>query len=119
MFLQQSMRATFAALSMTTVCNHISKQTLEIVPDSGATAHMLILEEFFEGDYQRCTDVSVLMGDGTRVPVHGIGIACISIGIVCVSSYGFVCVSIIGIVCISSVGGGALPSSLDCEAQFA
>lgn len=56
-----------------------AKHLLEIIPDSGATAHMLMSEEFFEGDYTRCEDVFVLMGDGTKIPVIGIGTARIKI----------------------------------------
>ena len=52
---------------------------LEMIPDSGATCHMFKSIEFFEGDYTKCIDVFVLMGDGTKIPVEGIGTARIKI----------------------------------------
>ena len=50
-----------------------------IVPDSGATSHMLRNRSDFEDDYVRCTDVFVLMGDNSEIPVLGYGIARVKI----------------------------------------
>jgi hypothetical protein len=47
----------------------------QIVPNSGATAHMLNELDDFGKDYKQCCDVFVYMGDGTPVPVHGYGTA--------------------------------------------
>ena len=44
-----------------------------IIPDSGATLTMRKHQRDFEDDYQACSDVFVLMGDGSRIPIHGYG----------------------------------------------
>lgn len=47
----------------------------EIVPDSGVTSHtrIYIYISVFENNYVACTDVLVLIGDGTKIPVLGYG----------------------------------------------
>ena len=45
----------------------------DIIPDSGATSTMRKHRRDFEDDYQACTNVFVLMGDASRVPVAGYG----------------------------------------------
>lgn len=51
---------------------HVRKH---IIPDSGATSHMRIHKHDFEpGSYVSCSDVFVLMGDGSEVPVAGYGV---------------------------------------------
>lgn len=47
-----------------------SHRKLEMVPDSGATAHMFHSLEFFEIDYKRCKNVFVMMDDGNKVKVR-------------------------------------------------
>ena len=56
------------------VCSaNTPKPKRQIVPDSGATTHMLTDRDDFGEDYKQCRDVFVYMGDGTPVPVHGYG----------------------------------------------
>ena len=50
-----------------------------IVPDSGATSHILHNRSDFEDDYVRCTDVFVMMGDNSEISVLGYGTARIKI----------------------------------------
>lgn len=63
--------------------NDFSEDTDEydkIVPDSGATAHMLkYLLYFVGGDYRRCKNSFVILGDSKQVPVLGYGTARIKI----------------------------------------
>ena len=56
-----------------TKCTTKNIPSRQIVPDSGATAHMLTEEDDFGDDYKKCRDVFVYMGDGTPVPVQGYG----------------------------------------------
>ena len=49
--------------------------TDEIVPDSGATTHKRRNRSDFEDDYVTCTDVFVLMDDGSEIQVLGFGTA--------------------------------------------
>ena len=46
-----------------------------IIPDSGGTLTMRKHQRDFEDDYQAYSDVFVLMGDGSRIPVHGYGMS--------------------------------------------
>ena len=52
--------------------NHC-KNVRKLVIDSGATCHMRICCEDFEDDYRRSDKAFVLMGDGSKVPVLGVG----------------------------------------------
>ena len=45
----------------------------DIIPDSGSTSTMRRFRCDFENDYQACSNVFVLMGDASRVPVAGYG----------------------------------------------
>ncbi|OEU11655.1 hypothetical protein FRACYDRAFT_244773 [Fragilariopsis cylindrus CCMP1102] len=54
-----------------TKCTTKNIPSRQIVPDSGATAHMLTEEDDFGNDYKKCRNVFVYMGDGTPVPVQG------------------------------------------------
>ena len=52
----------------------------QIVPDSEVTAHMRICKDYFEpNSYIACSDIFVLMGDGSKVPVAGYGVSHIKI----------------------------------------
>ena len=52
----------------------------QIIPDSGATAHMCNCKADFEpGSYVACSGVFVLMGNGSKVPVAGYGVSRIEI----------------------------------------
>ena len=44
-----------------------------MIPDSGSTSTMRRFRRDFENDYQACSNVFVLMGDASRVPVAGYG----------------------------------------------
>ena len=41
----------------------------EIIPDSGATSHMFNSAQYFTGDYTRCANSFVVVGDGQQIPV--------------------------------------------------
>ena len=51
----------------------------KLIPDSGATAHMLKCLLYFCGNYTRCSNSFVILGDGTHIHVCGYGTACIKI----------------------------------------
>ena len=56
-----------------------SSDDKEIIPDSGATSHMFHSARYFTGDYTRCANSFVVVGDGQRIPVQGYGTARIKI----------------------------------------
>ena len=60
------------------VARHVGRATphtdgATLVPDSGATSDMFKEKRHFIGDYRKCKDLFVYMGDGSPVPVAGIG----------------------------------------------
>ena len=60
--------------------NRSSRIQKQIIPDSRVTSHMRIHKADFEpGSYVACSDVFVLMGKGSELPVSGYGVSCIKL----------------------------------------